>query len=89
MLYRRGEGVALRLSCNAYRLGRAAAACISLLLAAGLPACTADPSWPALGKVTDLGNVLTPEERQKAVQDMQKSQTQNSSATGTPAKQGQ
>jgi hypothetical protein len=66
---------------------RLAAAAIALSLAAGLPACSSDPGWPALGKVSDLGNILTPEERQKAVQDMQK--TDQASPPGAPAKQGQ
>jgi hypothetical protein len=72
---------------NGYRLHRLAGAAIALSLAAGLPACSSDPGWPALGKVSDLGNILTPEERQKAVQDMQK--TDQASPPGAPAKQGQ
>jgi len=71
-------------------MGRLAAAALALLLAAGLPACSSDPAWPTIGKVSDLGNVLTPEERQKAVQDMQKAgEVQGSNAAAAPAKQGQ
>jgi hypothetical protein len=45
---------------------------ILFALCAGLQACSSDPSWPTLGKVSDLNNILTTEERQKAVQDLQK-----------------
>lgn len=39
----------------------------------GLQACASqDPSWPVIGKVSDLTNILSPEERQKAVADLQK-----------------
>ncbi len=91
MLYRRGKGVALRSLCkgNRHRISRLAAICIALPLCAGLPACTSDPSWPTLGKVSDLGNVMTPEERQKAVQELQKADQGNNNTTGAPAKQGQ
>jgi hypothetical protein len=41
-------------------------------LLAGLQACSSDPSWPTLGKISDLSNILTAEQRQKAVQDLQK-----------------
>jgi len=91
MLYRGGKGVALRLLCKRNRrcISRLAAGCIALPLMA-LPACTSDPDWPALGKVTDLSNAMTPEERQKAVQDLQKAnQGPNNNAAGAPAKQGQ
>jgi hypothetical protein len=83
------SGVAARTSYkrNGWRVHRLAAAAIALSLAAGLPGCSSDPGWPALGKVSDLGNILTPEERQKAVQDMQK--TDQANPAGTPAKQGQ
>jgi len=89
MLYQHGEGVALRLlfKRNRRRIGRAAAVCIALTLSAGLPACTSDPAWPTLGKVTDVGNVMTPEERQKALQDLQNQG--NNNAGGAPAKQSQ
>ena len=86
------EGVALRSLCkrNRPRIGQLAAACMALSLSGGLPACTSDPAWPTLGKVTDIGNVMTPEERQKALQDLQKDdQGQNTSGSAAPAKQGQ
>ena len=43
------------------------------VLCAALQACSSDPSWPTIGKISDLTNVLTSEQRQKAVQDLQKS----------------
>jgi hypothetical protein len=45
---------------------------ILFALLAGLEGCASDPSWPTLGKISDLNNILTTEERQKAVQDLQK-----------------
>jgi hypothetical protein len=51
---------------------RGAGAGILFALCAGLQACSSDPSWPTLGKISDLSNVLTAEQRQKAVQDLQK-----------------
>ncbi len=75
---------------TARRMTGAAAAVLALALCTGLGACSSDPSWPTLGKVSDLTNVMTPEERQKALQDLQKGdQAQTGSTTGTPAKQGQ
>jgi hypothetical protein len=38
----------------------------------GLTACADDPKYPSLAKISDLGSILTPEERQKAVEDLQK-----------------
>jgi hypothetical protein len=46
---------------------------ILFALLAGLQACASDPSWPTLGKISDLTNIMSAEERQKAVQDLQKS----------------
>ncbi|MGO8955131.1 MAG: hypothetical protein ACLQF2_17645 [Rhodomicrobium sp.] len=72
------------------RVVQIAAAGVAFALCAGLQACTSDPTWPSLAKVTDLTNILTPEERQKAVQDLQKSdQGQNSNAAAPAAKPGQ
>jgi hypothetical protein len=43
----------------------------AVLFALALGACAQDSSWPDVGKITDLSGGMTPEERQKAVQDMQ------------------
>ncbi len=60
--------------------------CLALALCAGLPACSVDPAWPSLGKISDLSNILSPEERQKAVQDLQKDNpNQNTSADAVKA----
>ncbi len=52
------------------RLGRAAAALIAAGLCAGLASCADDGAYPSLAKIEDVGTVLTPEERQKAVEDL-------------------
>jgi uncharacterized membrane protein YgcG len=49
----------------------------------GLTACAEDPKYPSLSKISDLGSILTPEERQKAVQDLQK---QDQAAHADPVK---
>jgi hypothetical protein len=51
---------------------RGAGAGIFFALLAGLQACSTGSDWPTLGKISDLSNILTAEERQKAVQDLQK-----------------
>ena len=48
------------------------ASLMAVAICAGLSACAEDPKYPTLAKVTDLGTILTPEERQKAVEDLQK-----------------
>ena len=53
----------------------------------GLTACAEDPKYPSLAKISDLGSILTPEERQKAVQDLQKQdQTHSAEAVNTASK---
>jgi uncharacterized membrane protein YgcG len=68
---------AFRAKLNAVNLRRTisvAAGAGAIALCAGLTGCAEDPNYPSLSKITDLGSVLTPEERQKAVQDLQKAQ---------------
>ncbi len=66
------------------RFAPAVASVLALALCAGLTACAEDTSYPSLSKISDLGTILTPEERQKAVQDLQKQdQTHNSDAAKT------
>jgi hypothetical protein len=67
------------------------AAALALALCTGLGACSSDPSWPTIGKMSDLGNVMTPEQREKALQDLQKGDhgQNGTAATGSQAKQGQ
>lgn len=45
-----------------------------VIVCATLSGCADSPSstYPSLSKITGLGNILTPEERQKAVQDLEK-----------------
>jgi hypothetical protein len=41
-------------------------------LCLSLAACADDTRYPSLSKIDDVGTVLTPEERQKAVEDLKK-----------------
>ena len=69
---------------------RPSPAAIALALCVGLGACASGPDWPTLGKVSDLGNVMTPEQRQKTLKDLQKDDnSQTGTSTGSQAKQGQ
>lgn len=54
------------------RVVRAAAGLFAIALCAGLCACAEDMNYPSIAKIADIGRVLTPEERQKAVEDLQK-----------------
>ena len=61
----------------------------SLLVAAmcaGLTACAEDPRYPSLSKISDLGTILTPEERQKAVEDLQKQEQAHADSMKTASK---
>jgi hypothetical protein len=64
---------------------RRAGAGILFALLAGLNGCASDPSWPTLGKISDLNNILTTEERQKAVQDLQKNDPNHDKDAGKTA----
>jgi hypothetical protein len=46
-----------------------------------------DPTWPNMAKVLDPDNIMTPEQRQKAVQDMQKESATQSAPAAKPAGQ--
>ena len=65
---------ALRVGVVAKKLKIAAlgAGIVTATMCAGLTACADDPKYPSLSKISDLGSILTPEERQKAVEDLQK-----------------
>ena len=69
--------------------GPAAAAAFALALCAGLGGCASGPEWPSVSKISDVGNVMTPEERQKALEDMRKNDHGQSNASGSQAKQAQ
>ena len=64
----------LRVGVVAEKLKIAAvgAGIVAATMCAGLTACADDPKYPSLSKISDLGSILTPEERQKAVEDLQK-----------------
>jgi hypothetical protein len=69
--------------------GPAAGAAFALALCAGLGGCASGPEWPSVAKISDVGNVMTPEQRQKALEDMQKSDHGQSNSSGSQAKQAQ
>jgi len=76
-----GEG---RIEASGRRFVRlAAGAAATLALCCVLQACGSDPEWPTLGKVVDV-DAMTPEQRTKAVQDLQKDNPGQNA--GTPAK---
>ena len=58
------------------RTSRLAAGAGLFFACAALSGCADDPNstYPSLSKITGLGDILTPEERQKAVQDLEKQQ---------------
>jgi hypothetical protein len=69
---------------------RGAGAGLLFALLAGLQACSTGSDWPTLGKISDLSNIMTAEQRQKAVQDLQKNGPDNhdkdaAAAKSTPA----
>jgi uncharacterized membrane protein YgcG len=55
------------------------ASLMALAVCVGLSACAEDPKYPSLSKISDLGSILTPEERQKAVEDLRKQEQEHSS----------
>ncbi len=60
---------------------------IAAAICMGLTACADDPKYPSLAKISDLGSILTPEERQKAVEDLQKQdQAHSADAVKTASK---
>ena len=80
-------------SCVAFCIGKGKGAgfgvsLIVLGMCSGLTACADDPKYPSLGKISDLENILSPAERQKTVQDLQKQDQAhaNTSAVQTASK---
>jgi uncharacterized membrane protein YgcG len=63
---------ALRVGVVAEKLKIVSLGIVTATMCAGLTACAEDPKYPSLSKISDLGGILTPEERQKAVEDLQK-----------------
>lgn len=64
---------------------RGAGAGILFAVSAGLQACSTGPDWPTLGKSSDLTNIMTAEQRQKAVQDLQKNDKDAGAGKTAPA----
>ena len=85
----RGVEIAWSEKCRR-RMKQAAGAAAIFALCGALQACASDPDWPTTSKITDIGTVMTPEEREKAVQDLKKNDTGHSAGTTAPsAKQSQ
>jgi hypothetical protein len=59
-----------------------------LFVSAALQACSSDPSWPGTVQISDLPKILTPEERQKAIEQLQKNNPSQPASTSKP-QQGQ
>ncbi len=60
---------------------------MAVAVCVGLSACAEDPKYPSLAKISDLGSILTPEERQKAVEDLRKQdQAHSADAVKTASK---
>jgi hypothetical protein len=51
---------------------------------AGLRACSSDPSWPSAGQISDLTHILTPEERHKAVEQLEKNDPNYAASQSKP-----
>jgi uncharacterized membrane protein YgcG len=88
-MHRAFHKFALRAGFETKKLRRAGlgASLMAAAICAGLTACAEDPRYPSLSKISDLGSILTPEEREKAVQDLQKQdQAHNDDAVKTASK---
>jgi hypothetical protein len=87
----RGSLRTSRVRSRPRRIAGPAAVILALALCAGLGACSSDPSWPTIGKVSDLSDAMTPAQREKVLQDLQKGDhgQNGTAATGSQAKQGQ
>jgi hypothetical protein len=67
--------------CNRpVRAGRVGASLLALGFCLSLAACAEDLSYPSVAGISDIGTVLSREERQKTVEDLQKQQ--NHAASG-------
>jgi hypothetical protein len=80
---------ALKVPNTVRRMAGPAAAAFALALCAGLGGCASSQEWPSVAKISDVGNVMTPEQRQKALEDMQKGDPGHGNASGSQAKQAQ
>ncbi len=62
---------------------------VAAFFALALGACAEDPSWPSVGRITDLSGTMTTAEREKALQDMQQKADQPHSGSAAQSKQTQ
>lgn len=61
-----------------YACRRVVALCSIAAFGALLSSCAEDPKYPSLSKISDLENILSPEDRQKTLQDLQKQEQTHS-----------
>ena len=54
---------------------------LAITLCIGLAACAEDRNYPSLSKISELGGILTPLERQKAVEELQKQDQAHSNSS--------
>jgi hypothetical protein len=87
MRHREGNVLALRSEVAGLSGGtfKGFLACgVFLVLCASLQACSSDPSWPSAGQISDLTHILTPEERQKAVEQLEKNDPNSAANQSKP-----
>jgi hypothetical protein len=58
-----------------------------IVFCGGLLACAEDRNFPSLSKITDFGSVLSPEQRDKTIQDLQKQSQTNAGVASKTAEQ--
>jgi hypothetical protein len=76
-MHRTEQEFALRAAsdCNRpVRAGRVGASLLVVGFCLSLAACAEDLSYPSVAGISDVGRVLTPEERQKTVEELQRQQ---------------
>jgi len=81
-MHRTEQAFALRAASKSKRpiRARVGASLFVIGFCLGLAACAEDASYPSVANISDLGTVLTKEERQKTVEELQKQQ--NHAASG-------
>jgi hypothetical protein len=62
-------------------IGSVAAKGLAIALCIGLAACAEDRNYPSLTQISGLGSVMTPLERQKAVEELQKQDQAHSNSS--------
>jgi hypothetical protein len=72
------------------KIARRMAGPAAALFALALGACAQNLDWPDVGRINDLSGTMTPDERQKVLQDMQQQQHQAAQTdSGSASEAGQ